>query len=69
MDEGAVNPTKHKLLKNMWNKHVEESWRFVLEQFKLILLHCMCPKMKYNYVTIMWGNTLWIEKSNFYYRA
>ena len=31
MDEGAMNPKKKKLLKSMWNKHVEGAWRFVLE--------------------------------------
>ena len=31
MDEVAVNPTKQKLLKSMWNNHVEGDWRFVLE--------------------------------------
>ena len=30
-NEGAVNPTKQRLLKCMWNKHVEGAWTFVLE--------------------------------------
>ena len=39
MYEGGVNPTKQKKLKSKWNKHVEGYWRFVLEQFKWMLLH------------------------------
>ena len=31
MDKGAVNLSKQKLLKSMWNKHVEGACRFVLE--------------------------------------
>ena len=31
VDKGAVNPTKQKWLKRMWNKHIEMSWGFVLE--------------------------------------
>ena len=30
MDKGAVNPTKQKWLKIMWNNHVEGSCRFFL---------------------------------------
>ena len=31
MEEVDVNPTKKKLLKGMWNNHVEGDWRFVLD--------------------------------------
>ena len=31
MDESAVNPTKKKMLKSLWDKHVEGAWMFVLE--------------------------------------
>ena len=31
VDKGAVNPTKQKWLKIMWNYHVEGAWMFVIE--------------------------------------
>ena len=30
-EKGAMNPKNPKLLKRMWKKHVEGSWRFVVE--------------------------------------